>query len=67
MNVRMNKREFAGWGSIEVGQCFIFNDEVYIKIHEVDEFNCVCLNDGELDYFENEDCLELADAHVLVR
>jgi hypothetical protein len=37
-----------------------------MKINEIDKFNSVCLNDGNLEYFSDEDYLEFADARVVV-
>lgn len=66
MKVVMPEREYINWGEIQVGECFIFNGELYMKINEVDKFNSVCLNDGKLECFSNEDYLEFAVANVIV-
>lgn len=64
MNVVMQKREYLKWCEFEVGDCFIFNGKLYMKIKEIDEFNSVCLNDGSLKGFFSEDYVEFADASV---
>jgi hypothetical protein len=66
MKVDMEEREYINWGEISVGECFVFNGELYMKIKEIDKFNSVCLNDGNLECFSNEDYLEFADAHAVV-
>jgi hypothetical protein len=66
MRVEMEEREYLNWCEIKVGECFIFNGELYMKIKEIDKFNSVCLNDGNLECFSNEDYLEFAAASVIV-
>lgn len=66
MKVEMQRREYLNWREFEVGDCFIFNGELYMKIKEIDKFNSVCLNDGKLEGFSDEDYLEIADASVVV-
>lgn len=67
MKVEMQKREYFNWCEIEIGECFMFNGELYMKIKENDEnLNSVCLNDGNLERFSDDDYLEIADASVVV-
>lgn len=66
MRVEIPKREGVIFEEIKIGQCFIFNEVLYMKIAEVDGFNCVCLNTGIVDVFSDDDYVESAPAHVVV-
>lgn len=66
MEVKMSKRKDMNWCVIEVGQCFIYANELYMKIPENNGFNSVCLNDGELEYFSNEEYLETVSVRTIV-
>ena len=64
----LRKQNVVNWCEIKVGETFIFNDEVYMKTKYketeypyCEKINCICLNDGEFDYFENESFLEVVD------
>lgn len=66
MEIKMGKRKSVNWTSIECGQCFIFNNELFMKIWEVDCYNSVCLNDGTLEFFSDDECVEVVSAYMVV-
>lgn len=67
MEVIMNKRNLVEYDSLNIGECFVYNNELYMKTHEVDDGNCVCLNDGEYNYFCRKTRLEPVFAYVTVK
>ena len=68
MDVRISKREFVGWSKIKIGQCFRYDDELYMRIHYPNQFDyAVRLSDGEIRYFLGEECCEIVSAHVMIR
>lgn len=65
--IGLKKEHNANWCNIQIGQCFVYADNLYIKTPENNGFNSVCLHDGELEYFSNEEYLEIVSARVVVR
>lgn len=67
MRVEMQpKRERTKWCDIKIGQCFMSNEELYMKMDEADGYNAVCLSSGEIDICLNGDFFEVVPAHVVV-
>lgn len=66
MEIKMGKRKSVNWTLIERGQCFICNNELFMKTWEVDCYNAVCLNDGTLEFFADDECVEVVSAYMVV-
>lgn len=57
---------------VEIGQCFMVDNQLFIKVGFFNEeefgevFNCVCLNDGSFYYAIDSDKIEFVNAEIIV-
>ncbi len=65
MEVRMDRR-LVEFSSLKFGECFIHNSKLYMKTYRVDDYNCVCLNNGELKCLPTGMSVEAVSAYVTV-
>lgn len=59
----IDNREDAYFGEIDIGECFEYNNTIYMRVYPAhdensgDHFNAVSLRSGETDYFSDDDVI----------
>lgn len=67
MNIT-DERDWCSIVSLDPGDVFIFEGKIYMKVIEDGDINAVCLEDGELAYFDynKNDKLLFIEAELIV-
>lgn len=68
MRVEMSKKERTKkWNDIEVGECFVYDNRLYMKKYGVNGYNAICLNTGsDKCFLDDNDRFKVVSAHVVV-
>ena len=69
MNIKLLKRSYTPVGLVEIGNCFLLNNQLYMKTNEADknstfQISCVCLNNGSISVFRKETLVEVVDIEI---
>ena len=66
------KRKETAFRYVDAGVVFKCDKDYYMATVEIEDnfediFNCVCLDSGELCYFEENDMVEVLEAELVVK
>ena len=68
MEIVINKKSGVAISEIKAGECFMYEDELYIKISQEDNYddNAVCLSSGTPAYIAKSDKVTRSNAKIIV-
>lgn len=57
--------------AVNTGDTFLFDNEVYLKLDRIDpeegdSINAICLNDGDVSWFNNDIRVKIVQAELIV-
>jgi hypothetical protein len=57
--------------AVDTGDTFLFDNEVYLKLDRIDpegedSINAICLNDGDVSWFNNDIRVKIVQAELIV-
>ena len=69
MNIKLLKHSYIPVGLVEIGDCFLLSNRLYMKTNEIDknsvfQISCVCLNNGSISVFRKETLVEVVNIEI---
>ena len=69
MNIEFLKHSYTPVGLVEIGDCFLLNNQLYMKTNEINknsvfQISCVCLNNGSISVFKKETLVEVINIEI---
>ena len=57
--------------AVNTGDTFLFDNQVYLKLDRIgleegDSINAICLNDGDVSWFNNDVRVKIVEAELIV-
>lgn len=68
MNIAYKLKNPKRLSEISIGDVFMLNNKIYMKTNDMsgDDATCVCMNDGELNYFYIGITVEMVDYNFCI-